>query len=147
MDDDLGIGTRLEGVAERLKLCHQGLDIVDLAVVDDAHRAVLVELRLVAGQEVDDREPAMPQPEPRREVETLAVRSPVGESIGHPAHQRAVDIAARAEIKDPGYAAHFLPPNKAERWKSTRIRPSNCLIRYSSVRMRAVCAGSVTRSS
>jgi hypothetical protein len=28
--------------------------------------------------------------------------------LGHPTQQDAVDIAAPAEIEDPGYAAHFL---------------------------------------
>ena len=37
------------------------LEVVDLAVEDDADRAVLVEQRLLPGGEVDDREPPVRQ--------------------------------------------------------------------------------------
>jgi hypothetical protein len=72
-------------------------------------------LRLVAGDEIDDRQSAHPQPDPRRNVEPIAVRSTVSDDLGHPMEQEPVDIAASAEIEDPGYAAHFLQPAKGER--------------------------------
>lgn len=102
-------------MAERRQLRHQRPKIVDLAVEDDAHRAVLVELGLVASREIDDRQSPIPQPDPRRKVETVAVRSTVSDDFGHPMEQDPVDIAAPTEIEDSGYAAHFLQPGKGER--------------------------------
>jgi hypothetical protein len=101
-------------VAERRQLCHQRLKIIDLAVEDDANRAVLVELRLVAGHEIDNRQSPVPQPDPRGKVETVAVRSAMGDDLGHATEQAAIDIARSAEIEDPGYAAHFFQPGEAE---------------------------------
>src|SRR5690348_4135073 len=107
MDNDLGVGARPEGVAERRQLRHQRLEVIDLAVEDDANRAVLVELWLVAGHQIDDRQSPHPQPGPRRNVETVAVRSTMSDDLGHSLEQGAVDIAASTKIEDPGYAAHF----------------------------------------
>jgi len=115
MDDDLGVRARPERVAERRQFRHERLKIVNLAVEDDAHRAVLVELRLVAGDEIDDRQPPMSQPDPRRKVEAVAVRSAMGENAGHSMQQRAIDVAAPAEVEDPGYAAHCLESGEDER--------------------------------
>ncbi len=84
MDNDLGVGARPKNVAERSQLRHQRLKIIDLAVVNDANRAVLVELRLVTGHQIDNGEPAVPQPDPRRIMETVAIGSAMIEDIGHP---------------------------------------------------------------
>ena len=51
-------------------------EVVDLAVEDDLHRAVLVGDRLVAGLEVDDREPAEAEADARRRRRTARRRSP-----------------------------------------------------------------------
>ena len=115
VDNDLGVGARPKVVAERRQLRHQRLKIVDLPVVDDAHRAVFIELRLVAGDQIDDRQPPHPQPDPRCNVETVAVRSTVRDDFGHAMDQDPVDIAVAAKIEDAGYAAHFLQPGKGER--------------------------------
>jgi hypothetical protein len=48
-------------------------------------------------------------------VKPIAVRSTVSDDLGHPMEQEPVDIAASAEIEDPGYAAHLLQPGKGER--------------------------------
>jgi hypothetical protein len=54
MDDDLGVAARAEHVTQRDELRNQLAIVVDLAVEDDDHRAVLVEKRLLAGLQVDD---------------------------------------------------------------------------------------------
>src|ERR1700749_2625284 len=114
VDDDFGVGMGPEGVAKPRQLRRQRLKIVDLTIEDDAHRAVLVELRLVAGHEIDDCEPAVPQAYPRHTMETFAVGSAMNEDIGHPAQQDAIDLAAPVEIENPGYAAHFLWTGRTE---------------------------------
>jgi hypothetical protein len=43
MDDDLGVAAGMEDVAEGFELGHELLEVVDLAVEDHGHRAVLVE--------------------------------------------------------------------------------------------------------
>ena len=58
VDDDFGVGRRVEAVAGGLELAAQLAEVVDLAVEDDPDRAVLVVDRLVAGREVDDAQPA-----------------------------------------------------------------------------------------
>jgi hypothetical protein len=72
-------------------------------------------LRLVAGDEIDDCQSTHPQPDPRRNVETVAVRSTMSDDFGHSMEQDTADIAVAAKIEDPGYAAHFLQPGKGER--------------------------------
>ncbi len=56
VDDHLGVAARAERVAERREFGDQRPIVVDLAVVDDDHRAVLVVQRLAAAAEIDDRE-------------------------------------------------------------------------------------------
>jgi hypothetical protein len=71
-------------VTQRCQFHHQRLEIVDLAVEDDADRAVLVEQRLVAGREIDDRKPPVAEAQPRRIMKAGAVGAAVSEAIGHP---------------------------------------------------------------
>ena len=58
-----------------LELGAQLAEVVDLAVEDDADRAVLVEDRLVAARQVDDRQAAHPQGDARG-VETPSPSGP-----------------------------------------------------------------------
>ncbi len=55
--DHFGVAARAEGVPERRQLGDQLLIVVDLAVEDDDDAAVLVVQRLLAGRQVDDRQP------------------------------------------------------------------------------------------
>ena len=57
VDDRLGVGARAQRVPGALERVVQLGVVVDLAVLDDGARAVLVRDRLVAAREVDDREP------------------------------------------------------------------------------------------
>src|SRR3984893_928531 len=108
MDNYLGVATGAEGVAERRELCHQWLKIIDFAIVDDANRPVFIVERLITRREVDDREPAVTEPNSRRIMKAVTVRSAMVENIGHPAKQDAVDFAASPEVENTSYAAHFL---------------------------------------
>src|SRR5438552_14050604 len=58
VEQHLGVAARAESMAGPLELAPQLAVVVDLAVLDDVNRPVLVPDRLVAGLEVDDREPA-----------------------------------------------------------------------------------------
>ena len=58
VDEHLGVAVRAEAVARALELGPQLSVVVELAVLDDVNRSVLVGDRLVAGLEVDDREAA-----------------------------------------------------------------------------------------
>src|SRR5207245_1188172 len=57
MDEDLGVGLGGEPVAGREELLAELAVVVDLSVLDDPHRRVLVGHRLVAALDVDDRQP------------------------------------------------------------------------------------------
>src|SRR5271169_737025 len=106
MDDDLGIAARAKDMTEGRELGHQRLEIVDLAVVDDANRMVLIIDRLIAPSQIDDGEPAVPEPDPRRIVETIAVRATMAENVSHATEQAPVGVATPAIVKDAGYPAH-----------------------------------------
>jgi hypothetical protein len=62
-------------MAERCKLCHQRLIIINFAIIDGADRSVLIVQRLIAGREIDDREAAMAEPYPWREMKAATVRT------------------------------------------------------------------------
>ena len=61
--EHLRVALRAEPMARALQLGAQLPVVVELAVLDDVHGAVLVRERLVAGLEVDDREPPRRQPD------------------------------------------------------------------------------------
>src|SRR5580658_8628286 len=106
MDDNLGITACAKDMTECRELGHQRLEIVDLAVVDDANRPVLIVDRLVAPSQVDDGEPAVAEPDPRRIVETVAIGATMAENVGHTTEQAPICVATPAIIKDAGYPAH-----------------------------------------
>ena len=62
MHDHLGVRTGPKAVTLRLQLGDQGVEVVDLTVEGDPDRPVLVRERLLAGGEVDDREPPVAEP-------------------------------------------------------------------------------------
>ena len=69
--EHLGVAARVESMSRALELVHQLAVVVDLAVLDDDDRAVLVRDRLVAAGQVDDRKP--PRGDPDRPVEMRAL--------------------------------------------------------------------------
>jgi hypothetical protein len=99
VDDDFGVGMGAEGVAERFELGHQFLEVVDLAVEHHDDRAVFVEQRLLAGGEVDDRQPPVPEAHARFQMQAAFVRAAM--ELGFMRCSRSRDAAENA-----GYAAH-----------------------------------------
>ena len=75
--DDLGVAFRAERVAERGELGDQLLEVVDLSVVDDRDAAILVEQRLLAGGDRDDRQATMAKAYAGLDVVTHFVRPAV----------------------------------------------------------------------
>jgi hypothetical protein len=59
--------------------CSSGISlvVVDLAVEDDDHRAVFVEQRLLAGGDVDDRQPPVAEADAGLDVQAALVRAAV----------------------------------------------------------------------
>ena len=77
VDDRLGVGRGPEAVPARLEPGAQLAVVVDLAVVGDPDRPVLVGHRLMAGgREVDDREPPMAERDALLRTDARAARRP-----------------------------------------------------------------------
>ena len=57
--------------------------VVDLAVVDDDHRAILVNHRLRSTRHIQDREPSIAKAHPVTDEETLSVGPAMREDVGH----------------------------------------------------------------
>src|SRR6185295_11799045 len=79
----LGVARRAEAVSLALEDYAQLTMVVDLAVLDDMNRAVLVRDRLVAAGEVDDGQAARGQCDGAVDDVALAVRAPVAERVVH----------------------------------------------------------------
>src|SRR5581483_687761 len=105
MDDDLGVGHGGKRVATGDQLFAQGAVVVDFAVEDQPHRAVLVGHGLTPARHVDDAE-ARVRKSRRTDVEDLAViRSAVRERRRHPRE----DFGRRrltVELQDSAESAH-----------------------------------------
>jgi hypothetical protein len=84
VEQHLDVRLGAEGVAV-LQLFAQLAVVVDLPVGDDADGAVLVEHRLRAAGEVDDRQAAVAEGDRAIGVEAFAVGAAVGERVGHAA--------------------------------------------------------------
>ena len=120
MDDHLAVGVvRAEDVTEADELGAQLGVVVDLAVEDEPERAVLVRHRLHRRRrEVDDREPAIPEPDAsvRGEPGRGAVGPAVDHRLAHAGDELAVDRGCgRVEAEDAGDAAHGLPERFGDR--------------------------------
>ena len=89
VDDDFGVGVGAEDMAERLEFGHQLLEVVDFAVEHDDHAAVLVEQRLLAGGQVDDRQPPMSKPHARLQMQATLVGAAVELGFVHAMQQLA----------------------------------------------------------
>ena len=108
MDEDLGIGVmRGKAVAAAYQPLTQLGMIVELAVEDDADLAVLVPHRLVAGGEIDDRQPAMTEEDMPQlvDIKAVAVRAAMRQSSGHP-----IQIDPAAPARESGQPAHPIRP-------------------------------------
>ena len=109
VNDDLRVAASAKDMSQRRQFGHQLREIVDLAVEDDADRMVFVEERLVTARKINDGQPAMPQPDPRRKIKPVAVGATMRENIGHATEQAPVGVATSAGVENPSYAAHAQP--------------------------------------
>ncbi len=81
--DGFGVGPGAVPVAVRLELRAEVGVVVDLAVEDDLHRAVLVAERLRAGGKIDDAEPPVSERGMAVGPGAGAIRSAVREDVAH----------------------------------------------------------------
>ena len=101
MDDDLGVAARAEHVPERRQLGHQLPVVVDLAVEDDDDGAVLVEHRLLAGRQVDDRQALVAQRDAGRAVHAGLVGPAVMLRLVHAQQRGRVEVRVPRESQIP----------------------------------------------
>ena len=109
VNDHLGVAVRPERVAAALEAAPQLPVVVDLAVQDNRHRAVLVVDRLIARLEVDHPEALNPQPHLGIEVNAARVRSAMLLGRAHRVDRLAVDPATvRPDLAcDPAHASRL----------------------------------------
>jgi hypothetical protein len=114
VDDGFGVGViRLESMAARLELASQRLMVVNLAVEDDVHGAVLVGHRLVCTRRQVDNGKA-----PERQAysagavdpQSLAVGPAVAHQLAHRDKRRAIDVRAVGTPQPACNPAHQAPP-------------------------------------
>ena len=106
VDDDLGIGVRVETVPALLEHAAQ-LDVVeDLAVVGDPDGLVFVVDRLRAAREVDDAEARVAEAETGLEMEARAVRSTMPQRRHHALQQVAIRRRLRRVEVESRESAH-----------------------------------------
>jgi hypothetical protein len=107
VDDHLRVGPAAKAVTARFESVTDVEVVVDLAVVGDPDRAVLVAERLAAVlAQIDDREAPMAQRRPVVEIGPVGIRSAVGDRVLHPLEQILV-----APV-EPADAAHDRRPPK-----------------------------------
>ena len=108
VDDDFGIATSVEDMTEHLQLWNEFLIIVDFPVEDDADRLILVIERLLAGGQIDDREPAVAEADARFDMQATFVRAAMKLRFVHAVENRAIYVAFATGIEYSGDAAHLL---------------------------------------
>src|SRR5690349_11088020 len=83
MEDALGIRACPEFVTMLEEICVQIREVVRLAVEDDPQRFIFVGDGLVTALHVDDSQPPHAQSDSRFEMETIAIRAAMDNSLGH----------------------------------------------------------------
>jgi hypothetical protein len=106
VDQDLAVRPGAEPVASLFEVPLVALEVVELAVDDDVDPLVLVRDRLVAGPEVDDREPRMPEAHAAIRRDPLPV--PVGPAVIERARGAAQGVRGNRRLpgEDGDDAAH-----------------------------------------
>ena len=90
-----------EAVTSSLQCLAQLAEVVDLAIEDEPHRAVLIGQRLMTCfAQIDDAQPPMAQGDTLAQVMTLVVWSAMRDRRGHPRDQIAI------RPRESGYSAH-----------------------------------------
>ena len=113
VDQALGVARRAVAMAFGFELFPQLELVVELAVVGDPDRAILVGHRLSAAGHVDDRQPAMPERSRSLAVKTVAVRPAMRQCGRHPLDDRAIGRLTGA-IHESGDSAHEISLKEPE---------------------------------
>src|SRR6185503_19275874 len=113
VDDDLGVGVRPEDVALGLELRLALRIIEQLAVVDDGDGAILVEDRLRAVAETDDRQAAVGEAEAGTDEVAVRVGAAVPDRIRHLLQHPRVGLPLTGEVDQSCDAAHRSSCRKA----------------------------------
>ena len=108
LDNDLGVALGSEDMALGLKLGPQGLEVVNLAIEDDAHLAVGRKEWLLAGGQVDDRQAPMPQGKAGFQMDVVFIGAAVGLYVVDATRQIGVERAHTAQVKKAGDTACLL---------------------------------------
>ena len=124
VDDDFGVATSVEDMTERLQFWNEFLIVVDFAVENDADRLVFVIERLLAGGQIDDREPAVAEADARFDMQAAFVRAAMKLRFVHAMENRTIDVAFASGIEYSGDAAH-LPLLPVPVYADMPARPSN----------------------
>src|SRR5690606_41167826 len=107
VNDDLGLAPGAELVASSEEIVLDLLEVVDLAVVGDDDRVVLVVERLLTALEIDDREAPVAESHAGLEMEPVAVGTARRERSVHRTHERFVNGPTVPQIDDAGNSAHY----------------------------------------
>ncbi len=139
VDGGLGVAVALVAVSRGFKLRADVGVIVDLAVVRDPERVVLIRHRLTAGGEVDDAQPPMAQRDFTMHVESGCIGTAVGDDVRHRANHTSVGGGA-VRVQESRYATHKTsiappPPTGGRRRRRSR---AGCSWEPSSVRRNPV---------
>ena len=106
MNDDFGVALGAKAMAKRGEFRDQRLVVVDLAVVDDHHAAVLVIERLLAGRHVDDGQAPVPEAQARLDMEPAFIGAAVMLHLVDARQQVAADVAPSVQIEHSDDSAH-----------------------------------------
>jgi hypothetical protein len=83
--------------------------VVDLAVEDSPHRAVLVAHRLMAALDVDDAQPPSPERDAAGiDVESIVIGPAVGHARGHAPRSVATRVGGGSTDPAHGRSAHLV---------------------------------------
>src|SRR5262245_29173754 len=96
----------MEAVTERLQLGDQLLVVVDLAVVDDDDRLVLVVQRLLPGRDVDDGQAPVPERNAGLMMLAPRIRTAMRLRVIHAPQQSAIELALVLNIDNASNSAH-----------------------------------------
>src|SRR5262249_49193907 len=102
----LRVGSRAEGMPERLKLQPKFPEVVNLAVVAQYITPVARVHRLgPCGGQIDDGKPPVPEPHPAFHQRSRSIGSAMSESVRHFLHG-VRSYGRSVKVEYPGYPAH-----------------------------------------
>jgi hypothetical protein len=89
---------------------------------------------LVARHEIHNGQPTMPEPDPWREMEAIAVWSPMTECISHASKQGSIDLPSPTIVENTSYTAHpWLPGRSSTTMMKSRLPLHMILLKISDI--------------